>query len=246
MSDDIKKFSTRKTFDEGNWQKLVSRLYYTPGNFGDPEAYRRLAELVAKLDAQYHAGGNIIFYMATPPSVFGLISGHLSDAGFKKREKGWTRIIVEKPFGRDLPSAIELNSQLLAHWEESQIYRIDHYLGKETVQNLLAFRFSNGIFEPMWNKNNVDHIQFLVSETVGVEGRGKYYDTVGVLRDMIQNHMFQMLCYLCMEAPASFKPDAIRNEKAKLMDAVRIMTPEEVAQNVVRGQYGPGRKATAR
>ena len=243
MTDDIKKFSTRKTFDEGNWQKLVSRLYYTPGNFGDPEAYRRLAELVAKLDAQYQANGNIIFYMATPPSVFGLISGRLNDAGFKKREKGWTRIIVEKPFGRDLPSAIELNSQLLAHWSESQIYRIDHYLGKETVQNLLAFRFSNGMFEPLWNKNHVDHIQFTVCETVGVEGRGKYYDTVGVLRDMIQNHMFQMLAYLCMEAPASFKPDAIRNEKAKLMDAVRIMTPEEVAQNVVRGQYGPGKKA---
>jgi glucose-6-phosphate 1-dehydrogenase len=243
MTGDIKKFSTRQTFDEGSWKHLVSRLYYTPGNFGDPEAYRRLAELVAKLDAQYQAGGNIIFYMATPPSVFGLISGHLSDAGFKKREKGWTRIIVEKPFGRDLPSAIKLNGQLLAHWDESQIYRIDHYLGKETVQNLLAFRFSNGIFEPLWNKHHIDNIQFNVSETVGVEGRGKYYDTVGVLRDMIQNHMFQMLAYLCMEAPASFKPDAIRNEKAKLMDAVRVMTPAEVAQNVVRGQYGPGKKA---
>ncbi len=163
--------------------------------------------------------------MATPPAVFGLISGNLDAAGFKKRDKGWTRIIVEKPFGHDLSSALELNRELLAHWRESQIYRIDHYLGKETVQNLLAFRFSNGIFEPLWNKDHVDHIQFTVAETVGVEGRGKYYDRTGVLRDMIQNHMFQMLAYLCMEPPASFRPDAVRNEKAKLLEAVRVMTP---------------------
>ena len=163
--------------------------------------------------------------MATPPSVFGLISDHLDKAGFKKRDTGWKRIIVEKPFGHDLPSAIELNREMLAHWQETQIYRIDHYLGKETVQNLLAFRFSNGMFEPLWNKNHIDHIQFTVAETVGVEGRGGYYDQSGVLRDMIQNHMFQMLAYLCMEPPASFRPDAIRNEKAKLLEAVRVMTP---------------------
>ena len=181
--------------------------------------------------------------MATPPSIFGMISDHLDKAGFKKKEKGWIRIIVEKPFGHDLDSAIELNKQLLAHWREDQIYRIDHYLGKETVQNLLAFRFSNGMFEPLWNNRHVDHIQFSVAETVGVEGRGKYYDTSGVLRDMIQNHMFQMLAYLCMEPPSSFKPDAIRNEKSKLLDAVRVMTPEQVARHTVRGQYGPGKKA---
>ena len=242
MTEDIKKFHTRRAFDESPWQDLVSRLNYTPGNFGDPEAYRRLADAVAKLDAQYQARGNVLFYMATPPAVFGLISGNLDAAGFKKREKGWTRLIVEKPFGHDLSSALELNRELLAHWRESQIYRIDHYLGKETVQNLLAFRFSNGIFEPLWNKDHVDHIQFTVAETVGVEGRGKYYDRTGVLRDMIQNHMFQMLAYLCMEPPASFRPDAVRNEKAKLLEAVRVMTPEEVARNVVRGQYGPGKK----
>src|SRR5262249_48077706 len=135
-----------------------------------------------------------------------------------------------------------LNRTLLAHWSEEQIYRIDHYLGKETVQNILAFRFSNGIYEPLWNKNHVDHIQFTVSETVGVEGRGKYYDRTGVLRDMIQNHMFQMLAYLCMEPPVSFQADAIRNEKAKLLEAVRIMKPEDVPHNTVRGQYGPGKK----
>src|SRR5205807_4482207 len=161
--------------------------------------------------------------------------------GLRSRQKGWVRLIVEKPFGHDLASAIELNRTLLAHWSEDQIYRIDHYLGKETVQNLLAFRFANGIFEPLWNKDHVDHIQFTVSETVGVEGRGRYYDRTGVLRDMIQNHMFQMLAYLCMEPPASFAPSAVRNEKAKVLQAVRIMDPDAVRENTVRGQYGPGR-----
>jgi glucose-6-phosphate 1-dehydrogenase len=243
MTADIQKYSTRKNFDAGTWDEFVERLHYTSGNFSDPAAYERLAQIVSGLDAEYHTLGNIIFYMATPPSIFGMISGHIDASGFKAREKGWIRIIVEKPFGHDLPSAIELNKQLLAHWKEGQIYRIDHYLGKETVQNLLAFRFSNGIFEPLWNKHHIDHIQFSVAETVGVEGRGGYYDTSGVLRDMIQNHMFQMLAYLCMEPPSSFKPDAIRNEKSKLLDAVRVMTPEEVLEHTARGQYGPGKKA---
>jgi glucose-6-phosphate 1-dehydrogenase len=179
--------------------------------------------------------------MATPPSVFGLISDNLEKAGFKE-QKGWKRIIVEKPFGHDLASALALNREILRYWDESQIYRIDHYLGKETVQNLLAFRFSNGIFEPLWNKNHVDHIQFSVAESVGVEGRGKYYDHSGVLRDMIQNHMFQMLAYLCMEPPVSFQADGIRNEKAKLLQAVRVFRPKEVPAHTVRGQYGPGRR----
>jgi glucose-6-phosphate 1-dehydrogenase len=243
MTADIKQFSTRKEFDAARWSDLVARLHYTPGDFGDPEAYRRLADLVSKLEAEYQTGGNIIFYMATPPVVFGLISRNLDQAGFKKRERGWVRIIVEKPFGHDLPSALALNKELLTHWSEDQIYRIDHYLGKETVQNLLAFRFSNGIFEPLWNKNQIDHIQFTVSETVGVESRGKYYDRTGVLRDMIQNHMFQMLAYLCMEPPVSFAADAVRNEKSKILSAVRVWKPEEVPQNCVRGQYGPCRKA---
>jgi glucose-6-phosphate 1-dehydrogenase len=242
MTEDVKKFGTRKHFDESTWSEFVERLHYTPGNFSEPAAYERLSEIVSGLEAEYHTQGNIIFYMAVPPSIFGMISEHIDAAGFKSREKGWIRLIVEKPFGHDLASAIELNKQMLALWEESQIYRIDHYLGKETVQNLLAFRFSNGMFEPLWNKAHIDHIQFSVSETVGVEGRGKYYDTAGVLRDMIQNHMFQMLAYLCMEPPASFKPDAIRNEKSKLLDAVRVMTPEEVLKHTARGQYGPGKK----
>jgi glucose-6-phosphate 1-dehydrogenase len=242
MTADVKEFTTRPHFDADLWAEFVERLHYTPGNFSEPAAYERLAQIVDGLEAEHHTQGNIIFYMATPPSIFGMISSHIDAAGFKKREKGWIRIIVEKPFGHDLPSALELNHQLLSQWKEEQIYRIDHYLGKETVQNLLAFRFSNGMFEPLWNKAHIDHIQFSVSETVGVELRGKYYDTAGVLRDMIQNHMFQMLAYLCMEPPASFRSEAIRNEKSKLLDAVRVMTPEEVLAYTARGQYGPGKK----
>ena len=242
MTADIQKFTTRPSFDRAVWEDLAGRLHYTPGDFGDPQAFKRLAELTGKLDTQYHAGGNLLFYMATPPAVFGLISDQLKNAGFPQPSHGWRRLIIEKPFGHDLASAVALNRELLAHWSEDQIYRIDHYLGKETVQNLLAFRFANGIYEPLWNKYHVDHIQFTVSETVGVEGRGKYYDRTGVLRDMIQNHMFQMLAYLCMEPPLSFRADAIRDEKAKLLEAIRVWGPEEVAANAVRGQYGPGKK----
>jgi glucose-6-phosphate 1-dehydrogenase len=242
MSTDVRKFSTRGEFNDAVWTDFVSRLHYMTGKFDDPRAFESLRGLVEKLDAEHHANGNILFYMAVPPFLFGLISEQLGRAGFKEG-RGWRRLIVEKPFGSDLASAIALNKEILSHWSEEQIFRIDHYLGKETVQNLLAFRFSNGMFEPLWNRTHVDHIQFTVAETVGVEGRGGYYDKAGVLRDMIQNHMFQMLAYLCMEPPTSFKPDAIRNEKSKLLDAVRIMKPgAEVLANSVRGQYGAGKK----
>ncbi|MGH7322070.1 MAG: glucose-6-phosphate dehydrogenase, partial [Candidatus Rokuibacteriota bacterium] len=241
MSADIRRFSTRKEFDAATWADFVPRLHYTPGTFDDPAAYGRLGDLVRAIETEHDTRANTLFYLATPPAVFGLISRNVKSAGLTGK-KGWTRLIVEKPFGHDLASAIQLNRELLAHWAEDQIYRIDHYLGKETVQNLLAFRFSNGIFEPLWNRNHIDHIQFTVAETVGVEGRGRYYERAGVLRDMIQNHMFQMLAYLCMEPPTSFKPDAIRNEKAKLLDAVRIVASEDVATHAVRGQYGPGQK----
>ena len=243
MSNDIKQFSTRKELDTKTWDWLCSRLYYMQGKFDDNDAFARLAELVAKLDKQYQARGNVLFYMATPPSVFGLISDNLEKAGFKTSSAGWKRIIVEKPFGTDLPSAVALNREILKYWTESQIYRIDHYLGKETVQNIIAFRFSNGMFEPLWNRNFIDHIQFSVSESVGVEGRGGYYDRSGVLRDMMQNHMFQMLAYLCMEPPSSFAPEAVRNEKSKVLEAVRVMDASGVRANTVRGQYGPGRSS---
>ena len=240
MSQDIKKFHTRKEFDPKVWDELVGRFHYVSGGFNDPKVFETLKGEVAKLGEQYATEGNVLFYCATAPRFFGLICDNLHQAGFKDGP-GWKRIIVEKPFGTDLQSALALNKEVLNHWQENQIYRVDHYLGKETVQNLLAFRFSNGMFEPLWNKHFIDNIQFNVAEAVDVEGRGGYYDSSGVLRDMMQNHMFQMLAYLCMEVPGSFEPDSIRNEKAKLLQSVRVYTPEEVARFVVRGQYGPSR-----
>jgi glucose-6-phosphate 1-dehydrogenase len=237
--DGIKKYNTRKDFNPEVWERINSRLYYVNG--GTPDGYARLAEEVKKLDAQYKTRDNVLFYFAVPPSVFGLISAKLYENGFKEG-KGWRRIIVEKPFGTDLPSAQKLNREILSYWDEGQIYRVDHYLGKETVQNILAFRFGNEMFEPLWNKKHVDHVQLTVSEAVDVEGRG-YYDEAGVLRDMIQNHMFQMLAYIAMEPPISFSADDIRNEKAKVLKAIRVYSPEAVLRNTVRGQYGAGKKA---
>ncbi len=234
----LKKFHTRKEFNQEVCDNLVSRFNYQSCSFDDQAGFQRLKETVAMLDEQYKTGGNVLFYFATAPSFFGQICNQLYDAGFRDGP-GWKRIIVEKPFGKDVASALELNKELLAHWDEDQIYRVDHYLGKETVQNLLAFRFSNGMFEPLWNKNYIDNIQFNVCEVVDVQGRGGYYDSSGVLRDMMQNHMFQMLAYLCMEPPASFESDAIRNEKAKVLQSVRIYNKDEVPQYAVRGQYGP-------
>src|SRR5262249_28849434 len=157
---------------------------YMQANFSDPQAYQRLAGIIQKLDSEQQANGNLLCYLAIPPAVFRLVSEQLAKAGLAKRDRGWTRLIIEKPFGNDLASAVDLKRAILANWTEDQLYRIDHYLGKETVQNLLAFRFSNGIFEPLWNKTHIDHIQFSVTETVGVEQRGGYYDRTGVLRDM--------------------------------------------------------------
>ncbi len=242
LSEDIKQFTTRSQVDPQVWEGFAARVHYVAGDYDDPAAYARLAKVIEQLHAAGLPEGNLLVYLATPPVLFGKISRQVIQAGLAKRGRGWTRIIVEKPFGHDLASAVELNRALLDSWSEDQIYRIDHYLGKETVQNLLAFRFSNAIFEPIWNKTYVDHIQLTVSETVGVESRGKYYDRTGVLRDMIQNHMFQMLAYLCMEPPASFREGAVRNEKVKLLEAIRIMKPADVAANAVRGQYGAGKK----
>jgi glucose-6-phosphate 1-dehydrogenase len=238
MSADIQKFHTRNKFEPEVWEKLVKRFHYIPAGFADLNAFQTLKKKVAELNEAHQTQGNVLFYFATAPRFFGMICENLHKSGFREGA-GWKRIIVEKPFGTDLKSALKLNEEILVHWNEDQIYRVDHYLGKETVQNLLTFRFSNGMFEPLWNKNYIDNIQFNVAEAVDVEGRGGYYDQSGVLRDMMQNHMFQMLAYLCMEVPGSFGSDAIRNEKAKLLQAVRVYTPEEVAKYVVRGQYGP-------
>jgi glucose-6-phosphate 1-dehydrogenase len=238
----VQHFNTRASFEPAIWDPLAVRMHYTAGDFEAPATYTQLGKLLTRLQSQDGAGRNLLFYLATPPAAFGPISAQLGAAGLCRREGVWTRLIIEKPFGHDLASAAALSRELLAHWREEQLYRIDHYLGKETVQNLLAFRFANGAFEALWNRAHIDHIQLTVAETVGVEGRGGYYDRTGVLRDMIQNHLLQMLAYVCMEPPPSFTADAVRNEKARLLAAVRPFTPTDLEQHVVRGQYGPGQK----
>jgi glucose-6-phosphate 1-dehydrogenase len=226
---------------DGDWNRLAERMSYVQAEFDDPAAYKKLAELLAKTDLMHRTGGNYLFYLATPPQVFATIIQRLGDAGLTREEEGhWRRVIIEKPFGTDLRSAQELNRQILAALTERQIYRIDHYLGKETVQNIMVFRFGNGIFEPLWNRNHIDHMQITVAEAVGVEGRGKFYEGTGALRDMVPNHLFQLLTLVAMEPPTCFDADAVRSEKAKVLDAVQRLSPEDARRNVVRGQYGGG------
>jgi glucose-6-phosphate 1-dehydrogenase len=236
-----------REFDTGGpvaseWDQIDSRVHYVSGDFADPATYKKLAELVQKVDKENGTGGNILFYLATPPVVFAEIATQLGRAGLAHRDDapGWRRIILEKPFGRDLESARALNRDLWTVFKEDEIYRIDHYLGKETVQNILVFRFANGIFEPIWNRRYIDHVQITVGESIGVEGRGGYYDGSGVLRDMIQNHMFQVMALIAMEPPISFAADAVRDEKVKVLHALHRMDPEDIIQRTVRGQYGAG------
>ena len=239
---DIRTFCTRGTVDADRWSWLESRLHYMAGEFDDADAFARLKRLVDDTGAGIGAGGNTLLYLAISPDFFALVNRQLDAAGFT-RLPGSKRIIVEKPFGRDLDSARALNQSLLAHWPEEEIYRIDHYLGKETVQNLLAFRLANGMFAPLWNARHIDHIQISATETVGVETRGGYYDRTGVVRDMIQNHLLQMMAYVCMEPPASLDPAAVRDAKSELLASVRQLEEGDVADACVRGQYGAGTKA---
>jgi glucose-6-phosphate 1-dehydrogenase len=221
---------------------LRPRIHYVRGAFQDPDLYVRLR---ATLDAVGQSGtrGNALFYMAVPPDFFDDIVRGLGHAELATEAADrWRRVIVEKPFGRDLPSARELNAQIGAVFHEHQIYRIDHYLGKETVQNLMVFRFANGIFEPVWNRRYIDHVQITVAETVGVEGRGGYYDTAGALRDMVQNHLFQLLALTAMEPPNSFEADRVRDERVKVLHAIKPFTSDRMALDVVRGQYATGGK----
>ncbi len=240
--EEIARFHTRRSFDEQRWQWLESRLHYTAGEFSDPAAYARLRDLVAAVAAGTAAAGNTLLYLAISPDFFTVVDQQLAVAGFT-RLPGRKRIIVEKPFGKDLASAHALNQSLLSQWSEDEIYRIDHYLGKETVQNLLAFRMANAMFAPLWNAAHIDHIQITATETVGVETRGQYYDKTGVVRDMLQNHLLQMMAYVCMEPPESLDPGIVRDAKARLLEAVRLPGADDVARDCVRGQYGPGAKA---
>ncbi|HEX3352113.1 MAG TPA: glucose-6-phosphate dehydrogenase [Terriglobales bacterium] len=216
-------------------------VFYITGEFADQTTYQQLSDLLQKVNQDYSTHGNYFFYLATAPDFFGPIVERLAAAGLMKEENHqWRRVIVEKPFGRDLDSARALNQQLLAVADEKQIYRIDHYLGKETVQNILAFRFANGIFEPIWNRRYIDHAQITVGETVGVEQRGSYYDQAGALRDMVPNHIMQLISLTAMEPPISFQADAVRDEQAKILHAVQPLSSEDVLTRTVRGQYGEG------
>jgi len=219
----------------GDIDWFLERSRYLTGKFEAPETYRALAGLLG-------AGRNALFYLATPPSQFAVIAGRLGKSGLlEEGDDAWRRLIIEKPFGHDLPSAVALNREILSVAREEQIFRIDHYLGKETVQNILVFRFANGFVEPLWNRHHIDHVQITVAETVGVEQRGKSYDATGALRDMVPNHLFQLLTLIAMEPPSCFGADAMRSEKAKVLDATRGFGTSDAHHNVVRAQYGAGR-----
>jgi glucose-6-phosphate 1-dehydrogenase len=216
------------------------RTYYTGGDFDDDKKlFGDLKTLLGDVTERHGIPANIFYYMAIPPNLFANVAKKIVKNGLGRDEEGcWRRFIFEKPFGQDLRSAKKLNADLLAILKERQIYRIDHYLGKETVQNILVFRFGNGIFEPIWNRNYVDHVQITVAETLGVEQRGGYYDKAGALRDMIPNHIFQLVTLTAMEPPVSFEPDAVRDEQTKILQAIQPFTPEDALRNSVRGQYG--------
>jgi glucose-6-phosphate 1-dehydrogenase len=223
------------------WSALSERIFYHSMDVEDRAAYSGLKQLLASLDARVGTAGNQLFYFAVAPSLFRPIVENLAASGMSTEESGhWRRLVIEKPFGRDLASAVQLNHCLRAVVGERQLYRIDHYLGKETVQNLMVFRFGNGLFEPIWNRNYIDHVQVTVAEEVGVGSRGGYYDTAGAMRDMIPNHVAQLLSLIGMEPPISFNADAVRDEQVKLLRSVSPFSPEQVLRDAVRGQYGPG------
>jgi len=246
MHSGVEEFA-RSPADSAVWEQFAASLSYLAMDYGDPEGYRRLAQTLERLAKERGSGGNALYYLATPPGAFPEIIRQLGEAGLARPASAgrWARIVVEKPFGRDLASALSLNRLLQDTFGEEQVYRIDHYLGKETVQNILVFRFANGIFEPVWNRSFVDHVQITVAESIGVEDRGSYYEQAGALRDMVQNHLMQLLALVAMEPPASLAPASVREEKAKLVRAIRPVTAEQAAQCAVRGQYGPGSVAGA-
>ncbi|MCY3710008.1 MAG: glucose-6-phosphate dehydrogenase [Caldilineaceae bacterium] len=233
-------------FQSADWDLFAPRLYYLSGEYDDAEGFQRLRDRMMMLEEQWNIGGNRLFYLSTPPSVYEPVITCLGDAGLVEpaSRQSWTRVVIEKPFGSDLQSAHKLNDHVLSVFNEEQVYRIDHYLGKETVQNVLVFRFANGIFEPVWNRNYVDNVQITVAESIGVEGRGGYYEKSGALRDMMQNHLLQLVSLTAMEPPIAFDAKAVRDQKVNLLQAIRPMQPEEVPDYVVRAQYGVGTAAT--
>jgi glucose-6-phosphate 1-dehydrogenase len=232
MKEAVQKHS-RDEFRDDVWERLADGMRYVAMDFADEEGEDRLAETLTELDEERGTRGNRVYYLATPPTVFATV---VKAIGKRRRTKGWTRLIIEKPFGRDLASARELNEVVEKYFDESEVFRIDHYLGKETVQNMLVLRFANGIFEPIWNRQFVDHIQITVAESIGIEGRAAYYEQAGAIRDIFQNHLLQLLAITAMEPPIDFTADSVRNEKVKVLRALHTPGPK----SVVRGQYGRG------
>jgi glucose-6-phosphate 1-dehydrogenase len=239
LKDGITKFSRRKGEENGHWNDFSKNVTYLQMDAEDQAAYSVITDLVKAKEAEWGTHPNVIFYLAVAPQLVPAIATKLGSLNLCS-DKASTRIVIEKPFGHDLQSAHDLNTLLGRMFSEEQIYRIDHYLGKETVQNIIALRFANAMFEPVWNRNFIDHIQITASETVGLEGRGGYYENSGALRDMVQNHMLQILCMVAMEAPVSFDANEIRNKKVDVLNAIRPFVKEKVHENAVRGQYSKG------
>jgi len=237
---DIKEFATRPV-DDKDWADFAQRSYYIAGDFNNPDTFKHLSAKISDVQKTWSLPGNVLFYLAVAPSFFAKVVEQLDTVGLTtETPAAWRRVIIEKPFGHDLASARELNADLTKHIAERQIYRIDHYLGKETVQNIMVFRFGNSVFEPIWNRRYIEYVQITVAEELGVELRGGYYDHSGVVRDMVQNHILSVLSLVAMEPPSSISGDSVRNEKVKVLEAIRPMEPEEILSNTVRGQYGAG------
>src|ERR1700738_4876562 len=240
MEEATRKFS-RQTVRDEIWKTFSQSIFYHQSDFADEAGYKKLAERLDKIDKERGTRGNRLFYFAVAPDQFEPILKHIKAAGLNEaREGSWARVIVEKPFGTDLASARELNRVVHTSFAEEQTYRIDHFLGKETAQNILVLRFANAIFEPLWNTRYIDHLQITAAETLGVEGRAGYYETAGALRDMVQNHLLQLLCLVAMEAPSDLRADSIRDEKVKVVKSLRRLQSDDIPQHVVRGQYAEG------
>jgi glucose-6-phosphate 1-dehydrogenase len=240
MREGVKQFARLKIPNDNVWSRFAASLSYVAGDPNAPELYAQLRETLEGAERRHGGTANRLYYLSTPPSLYAPITVQLGKAGLAEEQGGWTRIIIEKPFGHDLRSAQELNQLVTSVFREDQVYRIDHYLGKETVQNVLALRFANGILEPLWNRNHVAEVQFTVAEVVGVEGRGGYYEESGALRDMIQNHLLQVMCLVAMEPPVTFDAQAVRDEKSKVMQAIRPIDPDRVDAVALRAQYASG------